>query len=69
MANTPVLQLLFRELESHGVALFYVITRWPFLPRREQIFIIDEAIDLLGGTATGIYPTTAKKNKCQMLNK
>jgi hypothetical protein len=44
------------------VALFYVITRWPFLPRREQIVIVDEAIELLGGTATGIYPTTAKKN-------
>jgi hypothetical protein len=56
------LQLLFRELESHGVALFYVITRWPFLPRREQIAIVDEAIELLGGTATGIYPSKAKKS-------
>ncbi len=61
LANTPVLQLLFRELESHGVALFYVITRWPFLPRREQIAIVDEAIELLGGTATGIYRSKAKK--------
>jgi hypothetical protein len=61
LANTPVLQLLFRELESHGIALFYVITRWPFLPRREQFAIVDEAIDLLGGTATGIYPAKAKQ--------
>ncbi|CAF4419676.1 unnamed protein product, partial [Adineta steineri] len=30
LANTPVLQLLFRELESHGIALFYFVTRWPF---------------------------------------
>ncbi|CAF1222373.1 unnamed protein product [Rotaria sordida] len=59
-ANTPVLQLLFRELESLGIALFYVITRWPFLPRREQIAIVDEAIELLGGTATGIYPSKTK---------
>lgn len=62
LANTPVLQLLFRELESHGIALFYVITRWPFLPRREQIAIVDEAIELLGGTATGIYPAKIKKS-------
>ena len=61
LANTPVLQLLFRELESHGIALFYVITRWPFLPRREQIAIVDEAIELLGGTATGIYPAKGRK--------
>jgi hypothetical protein len=38
-----------------------VITRWPFLPRREQIAIVDEAIDLLGGTATRIYPCKPKK--------
>jgi GTPase SAR1 family protein len=61
LANTPVLQLLFRQFESHGIALFYVITRWPFLPRREQIAIVDEAIELLGGTATGIYPSQGKK--------
>ncbi len=51
---------MFRELESHGVALFYVITRWPFLPRREQIAIVEEAIELLDGTATGIYPCKAR---------
>lgn len=61
LANTPVLQLLFHEFESHGVAIFYVITRWPFLPRREQIAIVDEAIELLGETATGIYPSKTKK--------
>ncbi|CAF1407737.1 unnamed protein product [Adineta steineri] len=62
LANTPVLQLLFRELESHGIALFYVITRWPFLPRREQIAIVDEAIELLGGHAVGIYPSSKPRN-------
>ena len=62
LANTPVLQLLFRELESHGIALFYVITRWPFVPRREQMAIVDEAIELLGGTAMGIYPAKIKKS-------
>lgn len=55
------MQLLFRELESHGVGLFYVITRWPFLPKREQIAIVDEAIELLGGQATGIYSSKVKK--------
>ncbi|CAF1576613.1 unnamed protein product [Rotaria magnacalcarata] len=59
-ANTPALKLLFNELASHGVALFFVITRWPFLPRREQITIVDEAIELLGGTATGIYPSKTR---------
>ncbi|UJR14188.1 hypothetical protein I4U23_001182 [Adineta vaga] len=61
LANTSVLQLLFHELESHGIALFYVITRWPFLPRREQIIIVDEAIQLLGGKATGIYLSKVKE--------
>ncbi len=60
LANTPVLQFLFREFESHGIALFYVITRWPFLSRREQSAIVDEAIELLGGKATGIYPSKIK---------
>lgn len=59
-ANTPVLKFLFNELESNGVAIFFVITRWPFLPRREQIAIVDEAIELLGGQVTGIYPTKFK---------
>lgn len=43
------------------MALFYVITRWPFLPRREQIAIVDEAIELLGGIAVGIYPSKTRK--------
>jgi hypothetical protein len=52
---------MFNELESHGVTLFYVITRWPFVPLRERIAIVDEAIELLGGTATGIYPSKTRK--------
>lgn len=60
LANTPVLKYMFRELESHGITLFYVITRWPFLPRREQSAIVEESIALLGGTATGIYPSETR---------
>ncbi|CAF3427648.1 unnamed protein product [Rotaria socialis] len=31
-----------------------------FLPRREQIAIVDEAIELLGGTATDIYSSKTR---------
>lgn len=42
--------------------MFYVITRWPFLSRREQTEIVDEAIELLGGdTIQGIYPRTVQQ--------
>ena len=61
LANTPVLLSIFNQLKSHGVTLFYVITRWPFIPRREQIAIVDEAIELLGGAAKGIYPSEKKR--------
>ncbi|CAF1447697.1 unnamed protein product [Adineta ricciae] len=61
LVNTSVLKFLFHQFESNGIPLYFVITRWPFLPRREQICIVDEAIDLLGGQATGIYLSKAKE--------
>ncbi|CAF0795508.1 unnamed protein product [Didymodactylos carnosus] len=56
LGNLSVVRYMFNELEKHGVVLFIVLTRWPFLPNREQVGIVEEAVQILGGEAQGIYP-------------